>query len=92
MSFYGKLPSINYNANEAYLKKKKILLTYICLSTLIIYKFNMLSKIFRRSSYVPKYEFSFKSKLDAHFRLCRIDKPIGTLLLYQPCIWGTILG
>lgn len=52
----------------------------------------MLSKIFRRRSYVPKYEFSFKSKLDAHFRLCRIDKQIGTLLLYQPCIWGTILG
>ena len=31
-------------------------------------------------------------KLTAHAHLGRYDKPIGSLLLYLPCVWGVILG
>ena len=47
----------------------------------------MLSKIFTRiKPLVEKY------KLNDHIHLCRFDKPIGALLLYYPCVWGTLLG
>ena len=35
---------------------------------------------------------TFKERLDAYERLMRLDKPIGTLLLLWPTLWGLWLS
>lgn len=33
-----------------------------------------------------------EGKLNAYFRLCRFDKPIGAMLLFWPTAWGVLAG
>jgi len=80
--YFSNVQSMNFS--KRYLK-----------STNIVNKFNLSltnNNLIVKNKYGFSNELKNNTKLDAYFRLCRWDKPIGAMLLYWPTAWGVCIG
>lgn len=63
-------------------------------STDVVNKFNLslTNNLIVKNKYGFSNEVKNNTKLNAYFKLCRWDKPIGAMLLYWPTAWGVCIG